>query len=119
MYEPYYDTEGGAVYCEYCAPNRAWCPGNTQESDSPQNCHECGRPLDVSLTNYGREYVLDCLRLEIRLGRSYYMTKVDSRLPYYKGCAHGSIVLDWAEGYCGHDELIMRYADRLRARINK
>lgn len=70
------------------------------ESDIPQNCDSCHKPLEYSLTNDGIDYVVEHVRDTLRMGREYYCKVHPSHDPdndYYKDSPAFAVVKDWVE----------------------
>lgn len=69
------------------------------ESDCPQNCDSCGKPLEYSLTNVGVAYVVEAVRETLELGRSHYCRVYPSHREndYYEGSPLFRVVADWVE----------------------
>lgn len=86
-------------YCEDCAPKGAVCDDG--EQDTPANCHECGQPLDYSLTSEGVQYVLEYIMEALENGLDCHIVPLEGTaevegLAYYHGSRHYEIVRDWA-----------------------
>lgn len=69
---------------------------NSNEVDSPENCVECGRLCNYSLTSAGIEYVIDHILDALEEGPEEWAKPCEG-LSYYKGSRHVEIVRDWAE----------------------
>lgn len=69
------------------------------ESDCPQNCGSCGKPLEYSLTNVGVAYVVEHVRETLELGRSHYCRVYPSHRDndYYEGSPLFRVVADWVD----------------------
>ena len=95
----------GDILCTFCAEEQnididndpevspMFCDG---ESDTPQNCGNCHRPISYGLTQDGFLYVVGCLRDELRKGADEYL-KINNcyKGSYYEGSPHIRIILDW------------------------
>jgi hypothetical protein len=91
----YYEAD---VYCEDHAPEGSEPEAMPQETDTPENCSVCGRPLQYALTPAGVQYVLDAIKealYEWPLGaeKGPSIRKPD----YYEGCSNIAVVQDWAK----------------------
>jgi hypothetical protein len=109
--DAYIEPEGCEVFCEFCAPEGAVAYDHGGgESDCPENCAACHRPLENSLTSDGVEYVMEHIRDELRMPAEYrnasatHWTDGD----YYKGCTLTAVVRDWAEQLRWYDGLSER-----------
>jgi hypothetical protein len=84
-------------------------PDGGGESDTPQHCAQCHRPLENPLTKDGVNYVLEAIRDELSKPRSE-RNKVATHWKegeYYAGCTATAVVRDWAEQlkyYCLDEE---------------
>lgn len=69
------------------------------ESDCPQNCDSCHKPLEYSLTDVGVAYVVESVRELLESGREAYTKIHPSRLvpDYYEGSPAFRVVADWVE----------------------
>lgn len=81
------------------------------ETDCPQNCSACHKPLNVSLTSAGVEYVIDKLRTALVEGLDARSYRVPGR-DWYRKSPHYDIARDWAKdlkdyGLEGEDKLIV------------
>jgi hypothetical protein len=109
-------------YCGECKPLVAeeYADGGG-ESDTPQHCHGCGKPLENTLTSEGVQYALEHAEEEARRPREEREriiplkgTAEEDGLAWYKGEPHKRIVLDWLDqlnDYC------LSKLDRARAKI--
>jgi hypothetical protein len=81
-------------------------------TDSPQNCGECGAPLDYELTEEGIKYVLDhiqtSLETALKRGRANTWDRImplhgtgEETMHYWHGSRHVEIVRDWADKISG------------------
>ena len=97
--EDCYRTECNSCGTEHCTCERdreeSRCIGG--ESDSPEHCAYCHRPLneDFDLTQDGVLYVLDQIRSDLAKG----IRNPDWRWEhgYYKGLGVDAVQLDWIE----------------------
>jgi len=109
----------GALYCEECAG-----PGGEEvfggESDSPEHCGDCHRPLDYTLTGDGVAYVLVALQESIDSGReAFVLADHWEEGQYYHGGRMIDVVADWADvlenyGLDGADSLILEAFQEFR-----
>lgn len=70
------------------------------ESDCPQHCDSCHKPLEYSLTNEGIDYVVEAVREMLKSGRENYCKVHPSHDPdsdYYKDSPAFAVVRDWVE----------------------
>ena len=103
------------TFCEDCAPEGAECIGSDREADYPDHCENCGVPLENSLTSEGVDYVIEQAKekaLEVFRGQNHTIGK---ELPWYEGCKHSRIVLDWLQQIAryGLEEPQDRQVDKL------
>ena len=107
--------------CEWLCPDCAgddteevnWYDLDYEESDVPQNCAVCHRPLGGALTPNGIKYILDAIQESLRVGRQARNTIHDCyKGTYYEGSRHCEIVRDWAEqirhSVQGQEEALVR-----------
>lgn len=100
---PHWSDENGAL-CEEHAPD---VEGdlNSNECDTPQNCHVCGKPCECTLTADGVEYVMDYIREALTEGPSQWNQVRDEPGRYYDGSRRVEVTRDWAKEIKGYGGL--------------
>lgn len=98
MFSGYYVD--GTILCEFCATqaeiDECKCVDN-EETDCPQHCEECARPIKYTLTTDGINYVVEYLQEAIdRQEYNSKETRTGDPNNYYRGMPIWSVVYDWA-----------------------
>lgn len=91
----HFHTEDGDVLCDQCADFEGCLDSN--ETDCPENCCDCGRLCEYGLTADGVQYVVDRVIDELEDQANWRRTTDYMHLPYYQGSASYAVVFDWVE----------------------
>lgn len=91
----------GEINCPDCCEDPEGCDPifADSETDCPDNCSACGRPIENTLTDEGAEYVRQCLRQTFRRGKRGNQALRHNGPAYYVGSDGGAVVLDWIDTY--------------------
>jgi len=96
-------TPEGYILCEMCIGDAESESEHLYgESDCPEHCSLCGRPVDHELTAHGARLILEAIEQQISalLKQTKRQRQAPGQWPrtnYYHGSPAYAVVLDWAE----------------------